>query len=96
LGAVTKRRVLPLLLGLLAFVLAGATVPHLHTATGPGLWNYDHDMSLMAAGGTHAGQSETMPDLGLDPDIAVIVTAPAEDHPGAPLRPSAPRAPPRS
>jgi hypothetical protein len=92
--SVTKRRVFPLLLGLLAFVLAGASVPHLHTATGPGLWNQDHDLALMAAVGTHAGQPDAMPALGLVPSPAAVFAPPVAEHSTAPLRPSAPRAPP--
>jgi hypothetical protein len=94
LGAVTKRRVFPFLLGLLAFVLAGASVPHLHTATGPGLWNYDHDLTLMAAVGTYAGQPDAMPALDLVPAPAAVFAPPVADHTAASLRPSAPRAPP--
>jgi hypothetical protein len=91
---VTKRRVLPLLLGLLAFVFAGAIVPHLHTATEPGLWNHDHDLSLMAAGGTHAAEPDVMPVLGLVPSPAAVFAPLVAEHSAAPLRPSAPRAPP--
>jgi hypothetical protein len=94
LGAVTKRRAFPLLLGLLAFVLAGASVPHLHRATEPGLWNQDHDLSLMAAVGTHAAEPDAMPVLGLAPSPAAVFLPPVADRSAAPLRPSAPRAPP--
>jgi hypothetical protein len=94
LSAVTKRRVFPLLLGLLAFVLAGASVPHLHSATEPGLWNQDHDLSLMAAVGTHAGQPDAMPAFGLVASPAAVFAPPVADHWVAPLSPFAPRAPP--
>jgi hypothetical protein len=94
LGAVKKRRVFPLLLGIVAFVLAGASVQHLHTGTGPGLWNYDHDLSLMAAVGTYASQPHAMPALDLVADPAAVFAPPVADHSAASLRPSAPRAPP--
>lgn len=93
-GAVTKRRAFPLLLALLALVLAGASVPHLHTATEPGLWNHDHDLSLMAALGSHACEPEAMPALGPVPTAAAAPASAPAPHAAAPSRPSAPRAPP--
>jgi hypothetical protein len=94
LGAVTTRRVFPLLLGLLAFILTGASVPHLHTGGEPGLWNQAHDLSLMAAVGMHAAEPDAMPALGLVPSPAAVFAPPVAAHSAAPLRPSAPRAPP--
>src|SRR5438309_985576 len=60
----SKRRVFLLLLGVVAFLLAGASMPHTHAGAGLGLWNADHDLSLMAAFGTHACQLDAMPVLG--------------------------------
>ena len=92
----TKRRVFPLLLGFLAFLLAGASVPHLHTATEPGLWNHDHDLTLMATFGSQACQPDAMPVLGLVPALATAPMLATAHLAGAPLRRSAPRAPPLS
>jgi hypothetical protein len=92
--AVTKFKALLLVLGLTAFLLAGASLPHLHAAGGLGLWNEEHDLSLMAALGAAALL------LGAAPVVApvlvfVLALAPAADRlAGAPLRCSDPRAPP--
>jgi len=93
---VTKRRVFPLLLALVALLLAGASVPHLHAGSESGLWNHDHDLTLMAALGNHACQPDAMPVLGLVPALAATIALLTTRHAGAPLRPSAPRAPPLS
>src|SRR2546427_9197244 len=80
-----KRRVLPLLLGLAAFLLASASLPHLHAGPNSGFWNADHDLTLMATFGIHACQLDAMPvlALGLAPPAAP-----------APPRAPPPRAPP--
>jgi len=96
LAAVTKRRVLPLLLGLIAFVLVGATLPHLHTGPQSGFWNHDHDLTLMATFGSQACQPDAMPVLGLVPALATAPMLATAQLAGAPLRRSAPRAPPLS
>src|SRR5438876_12189660 len=66
LGAMAKRRVLALLLGLVAFVLAGASLPHLHASRDFGLWNEEHDLSLLAALGTAASQPDATPVMALE------------------------------
>ena len=67
-----KRRVLALLLGLVAFVLAGASLPHLHASGEFGIWNEEHDLSLMAALGTAASQLDATPVVGLV--LALVLT----------------------
>jgi len=91
-----KRRVLPLLLGLVAFVLASASVPHIHAGAGLGLWNGEHDLTLMAAFGTHACQLETIPVLGLALTLKATIVPAAVRVASIPLCRSDSRAPPLS
>jgi hypothetical protein len=90
-----KRRVLPLLLGVVALLLAGASLPHTHAAWSPGLWNADHDLTLMAAFGTHACQLDATPVIGIALVLAAAVSLAVAGVPAAPARLSASRAPPR-
>jgi hypothetical protein len=91
----TKRRALPILLGLVALLLASASLPHLHAGAEAGLWNQEHDLALMAFG-NHACQVDAMPALGLVPTLAAS-SAPAAAHlAGPPLPLSDSRAPPLS
>jgi len=106
----SKRRALLLLLGVVAFLLAGASMPHTHAGPGPGLWNADHDLALMAAFGTHACQLDATPVIGLAIvvaaaiasviGLAIVVAAAialaAAPAVSAPRNLSASRAPPRS
>jgi hypothetical protein len=91
----SKCRALLLLLGVVAFLLAGASMPHTHAGPGPGLWNADHDLSLMAAFGNHACQLDATPVIGLALVLAAAVAATAAFAASAPLSLSASRAPPR-
>ena len=94
-AAMSKRRVFLLLLGVVAFLLAGASMPHTHAGAGPGLWNADHDLSLMAAFGTHACQLDAMPVLGLALMLAATIALVPVRAASAPLSLSDSRAPPR-
>jgi hypothetical protein len=91
----SKRRALPLLLAVVALLLAGASLPHTHAATSPGIWNADHDLTLMAAFGTHACPLEAMPVLGIALVLAATISHAAARLAAAPLRLSDSRAPPR-
>lgn len=91
-----RRRVLPLLLGVVALLLAGASLPHTHAASSPGLWNADHDLTLMATFGTHACPLDAMPVIGVVLVLAATLSLAAAHVPAAPARLSASRAPPRS
>jgi len=91
-----RRRVLPLLLAVAALLLAGASLPHTHAGSIPGIWNADHDLSLMAAFGTHACQLDAMPILGIALVIAAAISLAAVRLAAAPARPLGSRAPPRS
>ena len=91
----STRRVLPLLLGVVALVLAGASLPHTHAGSTPGLWNADHDLTLMAAFGTHACQLDAMPVIGIALVLAAAISLAAARLAAAPARLSDSRAPPR-
>ena len=89
-----KRRVLALLLGLVAFVLAGASLPHLHASGEFGLWNEEHDLSLLAALGTAASQPDATSVMALELALILALALAGARPASAPLRLSAPRAPP--
>ena len=95
-ATMSKRRVLPLLLGVVALLLAGASLPHTHAGSMPGIWNADHDLSLMAAFGNHACQLDAMPVLGIAVVIAAAISLAATRLAAAPARLFGSRAPPRS
>ena len=90
-----KGRALPLLLAVVALLLAGASLPHTHAATVPGIWNADHDLTLMAAFGNHACQLDAMPVLGIALVLAATISLAATHPVAAPRRLSESRAPPR-
>ena len=94
LGAMARRRVLPLLVGLVALLLAGAISPHLHAGPESGFWNADHDLVLMATFGTHAVQVGAMPVLALVLALTATIALSGARAASAPLRRSAPRGPP--
>jgi hypothetical protein len=88
----------PLALLLLAAVAAvvaqGGSVPHTHAGIGPGLYNHDHDLSLLAtlhgAATISAAQPAMVPFVALS-SVAPTVTDPIDSAP----RPAADsRAPP--
>ncbi len=89
-----KRRVLPLLLGLAAFLLACASLPHLHAGPNSGFWNADHDLTLMATFGIQACQLDAMPVLALALALAAAIALACARPASVPLRCFAPRGPP--
>ena len=91
----SKPRGFLLLLGVVALLFAGASMPHTHAGAGPGLWNADHDLSLMATFGTHACQLDAMPVLGLALMLAATIAPVPVRAASAPLSLSDSRAPPR-
>jgi len=91
----SKRRAFPLLLGVVALLLARASLPHTHAGSTPGLWNADHDLTLMAAFGTHACQLDAMPVLGIALVLSAAISLAAARLAAAPVRLSDSRAPPR-
>jgi len=91
---VTKRHALLGLLAFAAVTLAGGSLPHLHAAGEPGLWNEEHDLSLMAALGTAASQPDATPVMALELALILALALAGARPASAPLRLSAPRAPP--
>ena len=59
----TKFKAALLLLGLAAFVLAGATLLHVHASAESAFWNAEHDLSLMATLGSAASLVDAVPVL---------------------------------
>jgi ABC-type dipeptide/oligopeptide/nickel transport system permease subunit len=92
--AVTKLRAFLLATGLAAFLLAGATLPHLHASGEFGLWNEEHDLSLMAALGSAASLLDAAPVLALFLTLIVTLASLSFRVAGAPLRLADSRAPP--
>ena len=92
--AVTKLRALLLVLSLAAFLLAGASLPHLHASGEFGLWNEEHDLGLMAALGSAASLLDAAPVVALVLVLVLRLVPRADRLAGAPLRLSDSRAPP--
>ncbi len=90
----TKLRALLLLLGLTAFLLAGASLVHLHQSGEVGLWNEEHDLGLMAALGSAAAQLDAAPVVALALALLLTPALRADRLASAPLSASASRAPP--
>jgi len=89
------RRVLPLLLAVVALLLTGASLPHTHAGSSAGLWNADHDLTLMATFGTQACQLDAIPVIGIAVVLAAAISLAAALPASAPVRLSDSRAPPR-
>jgi hypothetical protein len=83
-----------LLAAVVTMLLQGACLPHTHTSVGPGLYNQDHDLSLLAMLHGAAAVLDAQPA----PLVVVVVSAvtPAgTESPAAPARSTADsRAPP--
>jgi len=93
-SAVTRLKALLLVLGLAAFLLAGASLQHLHASGDFGLWNEEHDLSLMAAFGSAAVPLDAAPTL-LLVLVLVAALAPVSGRiAGAPRHAADSRAPP--
>lgn len=75
-----------------ALLLQGGSLPHLHDR--PGVYNHDHDLTLLATLGGGAPLPDGAPPISFLPAIAAepgpVLARPA----ASPLRYSAPRAPP--
>ncbi len=90
----TKLRALLLMLGIVGLLLAGGSLPHLHASGEFGMWNEDHDLSLMAALGTAGSPLDAMPVVALVLALVLTLMPGVDRLASAPLRLSAPRAPP--
>lgn len=93
-SAVTKLKTLLFVLGLTAFLLAGASFQHLHASGEFGLWNEEHDLSLMATFGSAAAPLDAVPALLLVLVLVAAVAPLVSWIGGAPCRVTDSRAPP--
>ena len=82
------------LVALAALVLQGALLPHTHARVGPGLYNQDHDLALLATlhGAAVLHDAQPAPPL---VSLAIALAAPGSRAPAPPPRSTADsRAPP--
>lgn len=92
----TGRARVSLLLAILALplLLQGASLPHTHSGAPPGLFNQEHDLTLLATVGTVASADAGAPAV----LVVMVVTAVAALAPRRPARAlgstADPRAPP--
>jgi hypothetical protein len=92
----TRRGRLALLLALLAvpLLLQGASVPHTHAGAAAGLFNQEHDLTLLATMGTVASDVPVVPAV-IVVLVATVVASLARSRPATMfLRAADPRAPP--
>ena len=91
---VTKLKALLLVLGIAVLVVSGACLPHLHASGEFGLWNEEHDLSLISTLGTAASQLDTTPIVGLVLALVLTLALAGACAVSAPLYLPDPRAPP--
>jgi hypothetical protein len=80
-----------LLVGLL---LQGATIPHSHSPSAPGIYNEDHDLTTLATRSGDAPLPTAIPVVAVAIVAGIVVLAVVTVHDGVPFRHTAPRAPP--
>ena len=90
----SRAALLLLLLPIAGLLLASGSVPHLHLSGDFGLWNQEHDASLLAAHGTSAALPDVLPVLAALLVVALAPRAPARRSPDAPRGLTDSRAPP--
>jgi hypothetical protein len=73
-----------LLVALAALVLQGACLPHTHTGVGPGLYNQDHDLSLLAT--LHG--AAVLHDAQPAPLVVLVVSVLTPTWTGSPVAPA--------
>ena len=88
-------RVLLLLLALLAMLLQAGSIPHLHAGTGYGLYNADHDLTLLAGLAAH-GLPGDPPRAVVDAVSAPVVSFAPVQHAARFSQAAESRAPPLS
>jgi hypothetical protein len=86
--------VLALAMAVAALALSAGSVPHVHVGPGVGLWNLEHDLSLLATRGVGAPLPEAAPVIGVALVVATVLLPACLPFVSAPRRHSAPRAPP--
>ena len=92
--AVTKLKTFLLVVALAGLVLAGGSLPHTHVAGTPGVWNLDHDASLMAAFGLGAALPDGPPAVALVLVVTLALARAAARLAAAPCCLADSRAPP--
>jgi hypothetical protein len=80
-----------LLAGLL---FQGATLPHTHSPSAPGIYNEEHDLTTLATRSGDAPLPTGVPLVAVAVVAGTIVVAAVTAHDAAPFRHTAPRAPP--
>jgi hypothetical protein len=70
-----------LLMAVVSLVLQGGSLPHVHAATQAGLFNEEHDLTLLAGLATHVVLGDATPPLTLD-------AASSDIAPSVPERPA--------
>jgi hypothetical protein len=85
-----------LLLAASGMVLQAGSVPHLHAGSEPGVYNEEHDLTLMAGLAGHVLVADSAPAVTLEPVVALLPPAVA-GHPASRIALAGDsRAPPRS
>jgi hypothetical protein len=87
-------RVALLLLLVLPFLLQGATLPHTHAGGPHGLYNQEHDLTLLAIVGAVASSDVATPAVVLVLLFSTLVVAPRRRPATAPPNTADSRAPP--
>jgi hypothetical protein len=84
-----------LLLAILAMLLQAGSIPHLHGGKGHGIYNAEHDLSLLATLAAH-GLPGDPPRLVVEGVSAPLPSLVASPRAAQPLRAADSRAPPRA
>ena len=77
-----------------AMVLQGGSLPHLHQADSAGLYNQEHDLSLLAGLAGHGVTIDATPALAMEPVSAAVVPLVAQRPAARLARSGDSRAPP--
>jgi hypothetical protein len=81
-------------LAIIAMVLAAGSVPHVHDDPEAGVYNQEHDLTLLAGLGSHALEAESPLLPALDVTVMPVMARGGSCPPSDVSRDSAPRAPP--
>jgi hypothetical protein len=81
-------------LAIIGMVLATGSVPHVHDHPEAGVYNQEHDLTLLAGVGGHALEAERPLLPALDVTVMPVMARCGVRPPSAVSRDSAPRAPP--
>jgi hypothetical protein len=85
---------LVLFLALAALALQGASTPHVHKSTGPGLFNQEHDLTSFAAFHSGAPVPDAVLSFGVPVVVVTLVFIGFVRPPASPGRHTDSRAPP--